>query len=343
VYWRIKQFQSMTAEKFTLILPVVIVCVILSGLFVYASWYMPEHRDVTVEAPWYSLDGRYEYRAIVSEGNPLWPVGTPLTDNPVYFFAAAPELQTTFFFLAEGEALDLNVVSHTVAVLSMKEADTTYWSKEVAIAEHAGPLQSGVYQNSFTLNMRDMHRQLNEIKEYLGFQRGTPVVEIVTTAVFTGTVNDQPVNEHRTYMMPITLGAGYYSVSENLSFTEAVAARETRTVEVYPPVYQQYAAILLLLVSVGMLLWVVISRSPRFKPSAGMLQALEQEAIHARYRDWMSRGRFDQSITAHRIELGSLEDIISAAVDMNQRVIYDDDERTYFFVHENILYIYKPA
>lgn len=343
MYWRIKRFQSLTAEKFTLILPVVIVCVILSGLFVYASWYMPEYRDVTVDVPWYSLDGRYEYRAVVTEGNPLWPVGTTLTDNPVYFFAAAPELQTTFSFLAEGKSVDLNVVSHTVAVLSMKEEGTTYWSKEVAIAEHAGPLQSGVYQNSFTLDMEDMQGRLNQIKEYLGFQRGTPVVDVVTTAVFTGTVDGRPVNEHRTYAMPIALGAGHYSVSENLSFAETVTARETRTIEVYPPVHQQYAAVLLLLVSVGMLLWVVISRSPRFKPSAGMLQALEQEAVHARYRDWMSRGRFDHSITAHRIELGSLEDIISAAVDMNQRVIYDDGEKTYFFVHENILYIYKPA
>ena len=59
MYWRIKQFQSMTAEKFTLVLPVVVLCVILSGLFVYASWYMPEHRDVAVDVPWYSLDGRY--------------------------------------------------------------------------------------------------------------------------------------------------------------------------------------------------------------------------------------------------------------------------------------------
>ncbi|MDK2916600.1 MAG: hypothetical protein PWR25_1157 [Euryarchaeota archaeon] len=343
MYWRIKQFQSLTAEKFTLVLPVVIVCVILSGLFVYASWYMPEYRDVTVDVPWYALDGRYEYRAVVTEENPLWPVGTTLTDNPVYFFAAAPELQTTFSFRAEGNSVDINVVSHTVAVLSMKEEKTTYWSKEVAIAEHAGPLQSGVYRNSFTLDMKDMQGRLNQIREYLGFQRGTPVVDVVTTAVFTGTVDGRPVNEHRTYIMPITLGAGHYSVSENLSFTETVTARETRTIEVYPPIYQQYAAVFLLLVSIGMLFWVVISRSPRFKPSEGMLRTLEQEAVHARYRDWMSRGRFDRSITAHRIELGSLEDIISAAVDMNQRVIYDDGEKTYFFVHENILYIYKPA
>ncbi len=343
MYWRIKRFQSLTAEKFTLILPVVVVCVILSGLFVYASGYMPEYRDVTVDVPWYTIDGRYEYRAVVSEENPLWPVGTTLTDNPVYFFAAAPELQTTFTFLVEGETVDLNVVSHSVAVLSMKDAEATYWSKEVVIAEHAGPLQSGVYRNSFTLDMRDMQRRLNEIKEYLDFQRGTPVVDIVTTAVFTGTVDGKPVNEHRTYLMPITLGAGHYSISDNLSFTEAITASQTQTIEVYPPMHQQYAAVLLLLVSVGMLLWVILSKSPHFKTPAGMLQALEQEAVHARYRDWMSRGRFDHSITAHRIELGSLEDIISAAVDMNQRVIYDNDEKTYFFVHDNILYIYKPA
>lgn len=343
MYWRIKRFQSLTAEKFTLVLPVVAVCIIVSGLFVYASWYMPESRDVTVDVPWYSIDCEYEYRAVVSEGNPLWPVGTTLTDNPVYFFAATPELQTTFTFLVEGEAVDLDVVSHTVAVLSMKESDTTYWSKEVVIAENAGPLQSGVYLNSFTLDMEDMQRRLNEIKEYLDFQRGTPVVDVVTTAVFTGSVDGKPVNEHRKYLMPITLGAGHYSISDNLSFSEAVTARQTRTIEVYPPLHQQYAAVLLLLASLGMLLWVILSRSPRFKPSADMLQALEQEAVHARYRDWMSRGRFDHSITAHRIELGSLEDIISAAVDMNQRVIYDGDEKTYFFVHDTILYVYEPA
>ncbi|NLB01479.1 MAG: DUF5305 domain-containing protein [Methanomicrobiales archaeon] len=343
MYWRIKQFQSMTAEKFTLVLPVVVLCVILSGLFVYASWYMPEHRDVAVDVPWYSLDGRYEYRAIVSEQNPLWPVGTTLVDNPVYFPAATPRLQTTFSLLAEGEAVDLNVVSYTAAVLSMKEADTTYWSKEVVITEDTGLMQSGVYQNSFTLDVGDMQQQLNGIREYLGFQRGTPVVDLVTTVLFTGTVDGRTVAEHRVYSMPITLGTGHYSISDNRSFTETVRVRQTETIEVYPPVHQQYAAVLLLLISVGMLLWVVTSRSPRFKPSADTLQALEREAMHARYRDWMSQGRFDHSITAHRIELGSLEDIISAAVDMNQRVIYDEDGRIYFFVHNNILYSYEPA
>jgi len=343
MYWRIKRFQSLTAEKFTIALPVVILCIILSGLFVYASWYMPEHREVTVDVPWYSLDARYEYRAIVSEENPLWPVGTTLTDSPVYFLAATPKLQTTFSLLARGDAVDLNFVSHTVAVLSMKESGATYWSKEVVIAEDAGVLKSGAYPNSFDLDMADMQRRLNEIKEYLGFQRGTPTVDIITTVAFTGTVDGRPVNEHRVYPMPITLGAGHYSIADNLSFTEKVTARETRTVDRYPPAHQQYAAAALLIISVGMLAWVVISRSPRFKPSAGTLQALEQEAVHARYRDWMSRGRFDHSITAHRIELGSLEDIVSAAVDMNQRVIYDDGEKTYFFVHNNILYIYEPA
>ena len=343
MYWRIRKFQSLTSEKFTLVLPIVIVCVIISGFFVYSSWYMPEYRDVTVDLPWYSIGGEYEYRAVVSEGNPLWPVGTTLTDNPVYFFAATPELQTTFTFLAEGEDVDLDVVSHTVAVLSMKESETTYWSKEVVIAENAGPLKSGVYQNSFTLDMEDMQQRMNEIREYLGFQRGTPVVDLVTTTVFSGTVDGKQVNEHREYLMPITLGAGHYSISDNRSFAEAVTARQTETIAVYPPPHQQYAAVFLLLVSVGMLLWVVLSRSPRFKPSADTLQALEQEAVHARYRDWMSQGRFDHSIAAHRIELGSLEDIISAAVDMNQRVIYDDDEKTYFFLHDAILYVYEPA
>jgi hypothetical protein len=28
---------------------------------------------------------------------------------------------------------------------------------------------------------------------------------------------------------------------------------------------------------------------------------------------------------------------------MNQRVIYDDDEKTYFFLHDAILYVYEPA
>lgn len=343
MYLRIKRLQSLTSEKFTLILPIVIVCLIVSGFFVYSSFYMPEYRDVAVETPWYTVDSRYEYQAVVSEENPLWPVGTTLTDNPVYFFAAAPELQTTFTFLVEGEDVDLNVVTHTVAVLSMKDPETTYWSKEVVIAERAGPLQSGAFQNSLTLNIEDMQERLNEIKEALGFQRGNPVVEIVTTTVFSGTVDGKQVDESRAYLMPITLGQGHYAISDKLDTTEVITAREMQTTEIYPPAPQQYAAVVLLLVSVGMLFWVILSRFRHAETSAGMLQALEQEAAHARYRDWMSQGRFDHSIGAHRIELGSLEDIISAAVDMNQRVIYDSDEKIYFFIHDSILYVHNLA
>ncbi|NLM30598.1 MAG: DUF5305 domain-containing protein [Methanomicrobiales archaeon] len=343
MYLKIKRLQSLTSEKFTLVLPFAILCLALSGFFVYSSFYMPEYRDVTVETPWYTVDSRYEYRAIVSEENPLWPVGTTLTENPVYFFAAAPEVQTTFTLFAEGKDVNLDVVSHTSAVLSMRDSGTTYWSKELPIAEHAGPLQSGALQNSFTLNVRDMQNQLNRIREGLGFQRGDPVIDIVTTTMFTGTVDGRPVDEVRKYLMPITLGQGHYSISDKLDTNEAVLARDIQMTAIYPPAHQQYAAIVFLIASVGLLVWAILARSRSAKTSADMLQEMEREATHARYRDWMSRGRFDHSIGAHRIELGSLEDIISAAVDMNQRVIYDDDEKIYFFIHDSILYVHNPA
>ncbi|MFA4667980.1 DUF5305 family protein [Pyrococcus kukulkanii] len=42
------------------------------------------------------------------------------------------------------------------------------------------------------------------------------------------------------------------------------------------------------------------------------------------------------------IELSSLEDPIEAAIDMQKRVIYDDNLRIYFFVDDSNLYYFKP-
>ncbi|MFA4662684.1 DUF5305 family protein [Pyrococcus kukulkanii] len=61
-----------------------------------------------------------------------------------------------------------------------------------------------------------------------------------------------------------------------------------------------------------------------------------------KYEKWISRGKMPDSAFKTMIELSSLEDPIEAAIDMQKRVIYDDNLRIYFFVDDSNLYYFKP-
>ncbi|MCP1714653.1 hypothetical protein J2T58_000493 [Methanocalculus alkaliphilus] len=69
-------------------------------------------------------------------------------------------------------------------------------------------------------------------------------------------------------------------------------------------------------------------------------EALKREDLRIEYKDWISNGRYTGLRNTEMIELASLEDLVAAAVDMNQRVIYDEKSGIYFFVVNNLMYQY---
>ena len=72
------------------------------------------------------------------------------------------------------------------------------------------------------------------------------------------------------------------------------------------------------------------------------VRALTHYGIHTKYADFISRGSLDDQ-TQEAIRLATLEDMVNTALDLNERVIFDEKSVIYFFIHNGILYFYKPG
>ncbi len=89
-------------------------------------------------------------------------------------------------------------------------------------------------------------------------------------------------------------------------------------------------------------LWILL-------PAAGIAGSLmvyrlksvsDSEKMYRKFRKWISRGRMPE-VSMTEVEMASLEDLVDAAIDANERVVYDRDKEVYFFIHGNVLYTYR--
>ena len=60
-----------------------------------------------------------------------------------------------------------------------------------------------------------------------------------------------------------------------------------------------------------------------------------------KFEEWISRGEMPSLESKEKIRIYSLEDLVDLAVDLENRVIYDEKKSTYYVLQGEILYVYE--
>lgn len=323
------------------IILLLIPAIVVSGIGVYNTIVVPQYQEIRYEEPLYTLNGSYTNNAVVMVENPLWPVGTTLYDQKAYFFTASPVLASTFRFDALASDVNLQISTVTKATLAMTSGEgPPFWKKDLIISEDTAQLNSDSYQKTITLNIKDLSDEISNISGGLNLRQGTPSAEIVTTVIYTGTLNGKEVVGTNTYSLPFELGSGYYSVAGETTESDKATTTRMRLVRKEPPLIEKYVLTAGFLILVSLLIFVLITAiSVRWQGGIDP-EALKREDLRIEYKDWISNGRYSGLRNTEMIEFASLEDLVAAAVDMNQRVIYDEKSGIYFFVVNNLMYQY---
>ena len=324
------------------IILILVVAIVVSGIGVYTTMFVAQYQEITYEEPLYTLNGSYSNSAVVLMENPLWPVGTSLSDQKTYFYAASPVLTSTFRFEALARDVNLRISTVTKATLAMTAGSgSPFWKKDLIISEDTAQLNSDSFEKTISLNIKDLGDEISNISGVLNLRQGSPSAEIVTTVFYTGILNGEEITGISTYSLPVELGSGYYSVAESKGESETATITKTKLVRMEPPVIEKYMLTAGFLILVALLIFVLITTISVRRQGGIDLQALKREEVRIEYKDWISNGRYSGLRNAEMIEFASLEDLVAAAVDMNQRVIYDETDEIYFFVDNNLVYRYS--
>ncbi|WP_155402332.1 DUF5305 family protein [Methanosarcina mazei] len=343
-------------DKVKILAVVLLLIMIFSGFWMYKAYTEPSYEEKNVTS--YTQRGSYTYSVFVSEPNSLYPKGTELgMGKPAYFFTISPTENISFkYSLDAAESADLRVEADTVIVASSREGDgegqRIFWQKSYKIGEpKSAQLKSGdVLTSSFTLDVPIIHAKAKGVQDQLVYSPDSgsssdsspdPVIQVVTTVNYEGKINGEDVTGAKKFIIPVNVNSNYYEMPEELEFIEET--HKIVRVEQTPSLLTIKFPLLLFLLSTVMVGAIIpVRRMSKVDPE--YIERLEKESKSSSFKEFISEGKLpEERRSLLHVEISSLQGIVDAAADMNERVIHDLESRTYFIIHNGALYIFYDA
>jgi hypothetical protein len=348
------KFLEAVALRYGVILVILVVAFSISGIYAYAV-FSPryETRTETESITLYEYKAVYEHSTVVEQGNPLWPVGWELSNQPVYFSAISPNLNACFKFQISAPyssaAADISANYLTKLILSASHKNITYWHKEKTISDGSMSLSAAAddkLENHFNLSITEIKKEIDAIQNSLKFYGGDTNIEVVTTVRYNGEAGGEIIDDKKEFSLPIEISGSTYKVPGK-SYEETIKKDVMREVTV--PLPPSKGAMIISSSSVFILFVLIVAFSViklRYEPlEESAIQELIKEEEYGKFKDLISRGKLpsdaDMKKGMDRLEVNSLEDLANIAIDTDERVIFDEEKSIYFIIHGNVIYAYS--
>jgi hypothetical protein len=340
------------SEWFVVAVAVVAILALAGGFATYTAYASPgttvEERQVSS----WEGNGTYTTTAQVTGPNPLYPVGTELSDRPAYFLSVSPLMTGRFDFGYEATgdgSLDVTVESRLV-MRAVSESDSgtpvEYWRMEESLGSTGA---SGVppgrsVELTFERNVSRTLDRMENVSERLGGSPGSLQLRSVARVRITGEVNGQSVNRSAEYALPIEADGTTYrpGTTEGSAITGSTTERITRQ-RTYGPLWRLGgpAATALGLAALAGLLYG--RADDRFAVTDAERATLDFRATREEFDDWITVARPPASVFDRpRIEVESLEGLVDTAIDVDERVFEHPEGIAYYVLHGDCCYVFVP-
>ncbi|AKB39681.1 DUF5305 family protein [Methanosarcina mazei] len=350
------KLKNILIDKVKILAIVLLLIMVFSGFWMYKASTEPLYEEKNVTS--YTQRGNYIYSASVTKPNSLYPVGTKLEmGKPAYFYSISPIEDVSFeYSLEAAESADLSVDAKTVIVVRSKkeyeEGQRIFWQKSYEIGESkSAQLKSGdVLTYNFTLDVPTIRAKAKGVQDQLIYSSDSssssdtgpdPVIQIVTTVNYKGEINGEDVTGTKDYIIPVHVSSNYYEMPHELGFIEE--KHKIVRVEQTPSLSIIKFPLFLFLLSMVMLGAIIpVRRMSKVDPE--YIERLEKERKSSSFKEFISEGKLpEERRSLLHVEISSLQGIVDAATDMNERVIHDTGSGTYFIIHNGALYIFYDA
>ncbi|MEF8815060.1 MAG: DUF5305 domain-containing protein [Halovenus sp.] len=338
-------------EYLSILVAVCLVLALAGGYLAFTAYGETQTATETEQtASWESRAG-FTHSATVVNSTAVYERGQTLEGRTSYFREITPRLNGSFgYTYTATDGGDLRANTSVFLVLRSVTEDsqgnvTEYWRLDSPLTSREATLSPGeTVQASFSTNVSRVAQRLDAIDEQVGTTPGQKELLFEARLDLSGTRNGRPVDETKTYRMPVSLSGNVYEVQDPGAVTDSGQQTEQVTVTVEPGPISAYGGPLLLLVGLV---------------GAGGLGGARYRgdlAVSDRERDWLqyqnTREEFDEWITVvgvpsedwpdSAITVDSLEGLVDVAIDTDRRVL-EDRERDRFVVFEgDRTYTYSP-
>lgn len=345
------RLRAIVDEQFAVVIAILVVLVLLSGWLTYATHVDPGTTTEERPGAWQSTTGWFNHSATVTENNSVYPVGTTLTDRPIYFTEIAPRFNGTYTFAYDAsEGGDVNgTVSLQFVLRGIEENrrnSTVVWQTTRPLRTTSKEsLEPGeTIRVPFSVNMNRTVNRTERIDEQLDNPPGQPQAVVRATVNMQGTVNGQSVDRVREYTLPVAVERGTYRPADPGKMTERQEATRTVTVgRTYGPLRTMGAPVLFFSSSVAFIGLLVAGATGRIGLSPAEQELLTYEDDREDFDEWISTIRLpDEAFDLPRAEATSLGSLVDFAIDTDNSVVEDPVDDAYYVLHDGYLYTYRP-
>jgi hypothetical protein len=351
--------------KATLDRRVRVIALVFAVLLVTGSWatYVATAAPATtteeVPGPAVVAVTSFEHAATVTVENPVYEVGTVLTDRPVYYGAVSPVLDGTFVYgvdvLAGSNTGTVTVVAEAASYLRSVERSrdgsvaVEYWrTGGVPLATANATLAPGERLTlPFTTNVSAATLRAIDLGTALGDATGDRevVVEVVLRTV--GTPGGVDLDETRRFELPVRLGERYV-VDAAAPARERFDAPPT-TVTVERPREPVTGSLALSSAVVGALGLAALGGVRALSGGRPLLSETERRVVrfHAdrdRYDDWIVTARLPAAVESlPGVEVDSIRALVDVASGTGSSVIETPGRARYVVVADEVSYVFDPV
>jgi hypothetical protein len=345
--------RALVDAQFAVIVAVSVVLAFAGGWLVYSTHVDPGTERVERTASSWEAASEFEHRAVVTEVNPLYELGSNLTDRSVYFADVTPRFEGAYEYSYDATddgdlnaSVGLAVVMRGVEQQDRSENVTVLWERTRRVNEQrAASLSPGeTVVVPFSVNATALANRTGQLEERLGGPSDETRLFLRATVNASGSVNGQSVARSRVHAMALAFGDGTYRVAGAGPETESFERTGTVTRERSSGLLRAAGGPLLVLFGLGGVGALAFAR----RRDALALSSAERERLaylddRAEFDEWISTIELPPAaFELPEAEADSLGSLVDFAIDTDNGVVESPDRAAFFVVHDGYLYSYRP-
>ncbi|WP_284030867.1 DUF5305 domain-containing protein [Halobaculum lipolyticum] len=292
----------------------------------------------------WSTSAAFDHSATVTRENPVFPVGTELSNRSTYFTAASPVLDGTFTAAPRGLDGNVSVDLAATLVLDSSEEGTTYWRDTRPLAETSATGVDGPVSLAFSLNVTEVADRIAAIQEGIGATPGETGATVVVDARVAGTAGGSPSSLAFSRSLSLGLNGDTYTATASGPTTEAVERTTTVRVPRSPgPVHAVGGPLALVVGAVATGALGVAARRDGIALDDDERARLDYLDDRAEFDEWIVSVRLpDRDGDRPVAEAATLADLVNLAIDSDAAVLATPDEEVFAVVADGYRYTYRP-
>ncbi len=331
-----KDFKAIILKYYSLIFFLLVIFAIFGLFFTFQS-FRTEYDTVREENFHTSYTGNYHHEARVVENTLIWREGEVLQERMNYFSQITPVLDAGFevgFFRSPSEG-EITLCSDLV--IRSTGDDYVFWERRIELDCVSEEFPGRKISTDFKIDPENIQSLVNRIQESIGFDGGTISVSVQTSLEMYGEIDGEEFEKEELCKMDINLGRPTYSV-EPESLDKRITTSSWIEVPMRSSARERILSVILFLMPMAALGFLTYERKEMDEQE---IKKFESGRGKDKFEEWISRGEMPSLESKEKIRIYSLEDLVDLAVDLENRVIYDEKKSTYYVLQGEILYVYE--